>query len=86
MKLRSKGIKNNHPYPTASEINEKAKLAYFTYATNSLKNGAYGNVMPVWDELFPNQKAAWRQVVLTFHKQSKNVPRGTFIKTNHKKS
>lgn len=64
-----KGREKKHPYLKNEKIDELAQLAYLTYAKTSLKNAAPGNVMPVWDDLFPNQQAGWRQVILAIHKK-----------------
>lgn len=41
----------------------KAKVAYETYAMTALKNAAYGNTYPVWEDLSKQQRVAWHTVV-----------------------
>lgn len=73
-----KGIKKERAWLTKKEIIELAQLAYFDYATTSLKDGAMGNVMPQWDDLFPNQQNGWIKVINTIHQ--KLVPKASFKK------
>lgn len=55
---------------TKEKIVELAQLAYITYATISLKIGGYeNNKMPVWDDLFDNQKEAWKEVIIKLNKK-----------------
>lgn len=64
MNKHSKGIKKDRAL-TKEKIEELAQLAYITYATISLKIGGHANnKMPVWEDLFDNQREAWIQVII----------------------
>lgn len=69
MNKQFKVRQKKHPYLKNQKIDELAQLAYLTYAKRSLKNAAPGNVMPTWEDLFDNQKQAWREVILKITKE-----------------
>lgn len=72
--------RKKHLYLSNKEINTKAQVAYETYAKNVLKNAAHGNVMPVWEDLYPNQREAWRSVILSIQGLNLNPNSKTFLK------
>jgi len=59
--------RKKHPYLSSAEINRKAEASYTTYSKSVLKKQAYGNVMPMWEDLAESQREAWRTVVLMLH-------------------
>lgn len=55
-------------YLKKEKIDRLAQEAYLAYAQEALKNAAHGNVMPTWDDLFDNQRDAWRIVIKTINR------------------
>jgi len=55
--------RKNKRYLSNAVLNDKAQIAYETYAVQVQKKSAPGNVMPTWEDLSPNQKNAWRSAV-----------------------